>query len=133
MKTVKQIADDLGVSKQRVDRLFKQCGINAVCQDGQRRLYSPESVAFAASHFTQTASRCGSQTASSTLETALFDAVLKQLETKDRQIEALTAALHAEQQLHADTKKMLPLSNANETERSTPMSRWQRLRRAWKD
>jgi len=126
MKTIKQIADEVGVSKQRVDRLFKRSGINAVASENQKYLYDTAALEFAINHFLKTASQTALQTALPMRETALFDAVLKQLEVKDRQIEALTVALHAEQQLHADTKKMLSAPEAKTSVSS--MNFWQRVR-----
>ena len=93
MKTIKQIADEIGVSKQRVDRLFKKRNIQPHCIQGQTMQYDEAAISVATKHFTAepTATQGGSDTASTTQNTALFDAVLKQLEEKDRVIERLQA------------------------------------------
>lgn len=125
MKTIKQIADEVGVDKQRVDRLFKKHGIKPHCQDGQKHFYGESAVEVAVSHFAKSPHhQSGSRTASSTQNTVLFDTVLKQLESKDRQIEFLLAENRELRQL------ALPAADA--TTNAPKQGRWSRLKAAWK-
>ena len=115
-KTLKQIADELGVNKQQVYRLVRKYRISEAHQEGDTRFYDEAAETLIKSHFSDKAAsreahREAHQTASTDTATkAAFDALSAQLDVKDKQIAALTAALehttaslHAAQALHAAT------------------------------
>lgn len=122
MKTIKQIADELGVSKTAVRKKIENLGLQSSLRKNGNQFAIDETQerlikqAFS-SNQTETKNANQSQTANhevsdlvSVLETSIN--VLKaELEAKDRQIEKLQMLLDQEQQLHALTaqqRKALP-------------------------
>ena len=119
MKTIKQIADELGVSKQRVSRYIKNNRIDAAFRDRVALYYDNAAELSIKSHFlsptTSGEPRCASKTdaAVDTLIAMLqkeLDTKNRQMEAKDLQIAELTTALVSAQQtaaaaqaLHAGT------------------------------
>lgn len=106
MKTTKQIADGLGVSKQQVYRYIKRHNINEARQENGVMYYDETAENLIAKGFSQ-------KTVSSEVEqkrindTAIETVILmlqKELEAKDRQIEELQAALKREQELHTSAQ-----------------------------
>jgi hypothetical protein len=93
MKTLFQISSSLGISKQRLSRFFKKQGITPHCIQGQAMQYDEADEQIAIAHFANddTTSKSGIHTASITQNIALIDAVIKQLEEKDKVIERLQA------------------------------------------
>lgn len=125
-KTLKQIADELGVDKQRVYRFVKKNRITEAHQKNGVKHYDEAAQNQILSHFRQIKQEV--TVSEQTLSSASFDVLLKQsemlkneLEIKNRQIEGLnarlaetTAALMAAQQevheahtLHAGTIQQL--------------------------
>lgn len=89
MQSIKEIADGLNVSKQRVYRYIRQSKIEPKKVDGNRNLYSDKQVNKIRAHFAKTASR-----------NIQDDSLLKaQLKEKDTQIKQLQKALDQQQQL----------------------------------
>jgi predicted transcriptional regulator len=126
MRTIRQIADDLGVSKTAVrKRLTPEVQTKFVEMVSGTIYISEEGEKFIKSTFLknepQTGFAGGFGNKVSEVSSVLA-ALTKQLDVKDAQIDALTkqntalaeqnkgltAALNAAQLLHADTKKMLP-------------------------
>jgi len=120
MKTIKQIADGIGISKQRVERFFKKNSIQPHCRQGQAMQYDAAAETLAINHFAEskTATQGDTQTTPTTQHTALYEAVLRQLETKDKQIEFLLAENRELRQL------ALPAHKTGTQQKG-------RLRRAW--
>ena len=124
LKTTKQIADELGVSKQQVYRFIKRHNIKEARQENGTMYYDDAAEYLITQGFSEK-SKSTEAEQKHTNETALetvISMLQKELEAKDRQIEELQAALkreqelhtsaqglHArEQQLHAATLKQLP-------------------------
>lgn len=122
MKTIKQIADELGVSKTAVRKKIENLGLRSSLRKNGNQFAIDETQeklikqAFSGNQ-TETKNANQSQTTNhevsdlvSVLETSIN--VLKaELEAKDRQIEKLQMLLDQEQQLHALTaqqRKALP-------------------------
>lgn len=116
MKTIKQIADDLGVSKQRVYRYIKANNIGEAHRDRVASYYDESAETLVKLHFksdfasTETHQNVSSDTVVDTLVAMLQ----KELDAKNQQISELTSALTmaqqtiaAEQALHAGTMKHL--------------------------
>jgi len=118
MKTIKQIADELGMNKQRVYRFIQRNRIKEAYRDAQAMWYDDAAQA----RIAQEIGNIGAdRSASNDADSASFDAendagdavvaiLREQLSAKDRQIEELTAALsnvtnalNAAQALHAAT------------------------------
>lgn len=107
MKTIKQIADDLGVSKQIVSRYVSKTFQN-VSREANRILLNDQQEQQIKEHFSRrkNVSKNDSksyQTVSD--DTILMQSISRQLEEKDRQIETLQKLLDQEQQLHMATKQ----------------------------
>lgn len=114
-KTLKQIADELGIDKQKVYRYVKKNHIKEAVQDAQVKWYDETAQEHIKSGIKKSKPH---QRATSE---PLYDALLKQLEIKDKQIEALQKALDQEQQLHALSKqKILALEKKEEDPQSEP-------------
>jgi AcrR family transcriptional regulator len=112
MKTVKQIADELGISKQRVYRYIKKNRISEAHQDAGVMYYDEQAETEIIKHFSEIephyeAHRDAHQSAS---HDAVISMLQRELEIKNQQIDRLTtalenttASLHAAQALHAGT------------------------------
>lgn len=131
MKTVKQIADELGVNKQKVYRFIKRNCISEAHQKNGVMYYDEATETLIYSHFNKISpqSEAHHEVHQSTSNDAVIDAVIKmlqqELEVKNKQISELTAALEnttaslqAAQALHAGTmqQQLLPEASADVTE-----------------
>jgi len=131
MKTIKQIADELGVSKQAVRNQIANLGLqSSLRKNGNQFAIDEQQEALIIQAFqkkTQSENANGLQTE---LVTALQSSLRfmeqeneflrRQLEAKDEQLERLDRRLAEAQILHADTKKMplLPASTETTSERN---------------
>ena len=108
MKTTKQIADELGVSKQQVYRYIKKHCIKESRQENGTMYYDETAEKLIIQGFSEkTESNEAEQ--KHTNDTALETVILmlqKELEAKDRQIEELQAALKREQELHTNAQRL---------------------------
>lgn len=110
MKTVKQIADDLGVSKQAVFKKIDNLGLRKRLSKNGNQWLIDESIentiksAFLTTSRTTTSSSTGSQ-----LVDSLVDMLQNELEAKNKQINQLQKLLDQEQQLHMVTEQKLML------------------------
>jgi predicted transcriptional regulator len=94
MRTIKQVADELGISKQRVYRYIKQNGVDV--RQVESVMYLDDTAEkLVIKHFRQSA------TSTMHSDNAVINVLLMQLESKDRQIEELHKLLNQEQQLNA--------------------------------
>lgn len=132
MITVKQIADELGIDKQRVYRYIKQNHINEAVQNGQVKWYDDAVLSLVKSAFLEDEPHQmkRSEPLHDAVNDTVLDAVLQQLKTKDEQIAALqlqvtqlttalentTASLKAAQALHAGTMQQALTESANQSE-----------------
>lgn len=88
MKTIKQIADELGVSKQKVYRFIVKNHITASSEVKQSKLYDEAAERLIKSHFnsiTTSCERCGSPHQKSGDE-MLLEQLIKELEVKNEQL-----------------------------------------------
>lgn len=127
MKTIKQIADMLGVSKQRVYRYIKSNHINEAHQERGVMYYdeSAQSTISMALSGVSHQDEVHQKHINDTVNEAAFEALKEQLHIKDMQIAALTAALenttsslNAAQALHAADKQQLLLMENKKNEKS---------------
>lgn len=109
-KSMKQIADELGVDKQQVYRFINKNNIVEVVIDGQTKLYDETAQKAINEHFSE--KQANSKSSSETHQTVLIDRLLKQIESlendkkvlqnqldvKDNQIEALNETIRAQAQ-----------------------------------
>lgn len=109
-KSMKQIADELGIDKQKVYRFINSNHIKEVVQEGQTKLYDETAQSRISEHFKkfETVSKSSSQA----VHTVLIDTLKKQieslendkmilhnqLEVKDKQIDALNETIKAQAQ-----------------------------------
>lgn len=120
-KTIKQIADEIGLDKQKVYRFIKKNHINEVHQKNGVMYYDEAVESLIKSHFSKiTASNEAHQTTSND---AVIDVLMKQseilkneLEIKNKQIDELNKRLEEnqrlldqQQQLHAMAENKLKL------------------------
>jgi len=121
MKTIKQIADELGVSKQAVrKKITPEIGNQFAVTNGNTVYISEQGEALIKSAFTKSIGNqvTGNQTVTNANQvTTLIDMLQRELEVKNKQIDELqqsnrelttalenaTASLHAAQALHAGT------------------------------
>lgn len=111
-KTIKQIADELGVPKQRVYRYIKSNHISETHQENGVMYYDDVAETAIKQAFLQKTT--SSETHQNHINDTVIDVLKNQLEVKDRQIEQLqrtveqlTAALTAAQALNAADKQQL--------------------------
>lgn len=118
-KTIKQIADELKIDKQKVYRFIKKHCINEAHQKDGIMYYDEAVQKLIISHFIQNTT--SSEAHQSTSNDAVNDAVLKQfeavietlkiqLEAKDKQLEQMQKLLDQQQQLNLmDKQKVLQI------------------------
>lgn len=119
-KTIKQIADEIGISKQKVYRYIQKSGIKEARQEGQVKWYDEAAQTQIKKHFSD------KKPESRTNHHNINETVLKQLEVKDKQIEALQkqlsdmqTLLDQEQKLHMIAEqKILAIEEKQQAENS---------------
>ena len=129
MKTIKQIADELGVSKTAVRKKIENLGLRSSLQkngnqfaidENQERLIKS---AFSESE-AETKTETNSQTETETVS-ALVSMLQRELDAKNEQIAHLQKLLDQEQQLRMVTEqKLLQIEDKQEQEEQ-PKKRWQ--------
>lgn len=101
-KSIKQIADEIGISKQRVYRYIKQHHIIEAHQENGTLYYDEAAENLIIQGFSE--KNASSEVDQKRTNDTAFETVIKmlqnELEAKDRQIEELQAALKREQELH---------------------------------
>lgn len=109
-KSMKQIADELGIDKQKVYRFINNNHIKETVQKGQTKLYDETVQNRIFEHFSQ--SETVSKSSSQAFQTVLIDTLKKQIESlendktvlqnqldvKDKQIDALNETIKAQAQ-----------------------------------
>lgn len=120
-KTIKQIADEIGLDKQKVYRFIKKNHINEVHQKKGVMYYDEAVESFIKSHFSKITT--SSEVHQTTLNDAVIDVLIKQseilkseLEIKNKQIDELNKRLeenqrllYQQQQLHAMAENKIKL------------------------
>lgn len=111
-KTIKQIADELGIPKQRVYRYIKSNHINEAHQENGMMHYDEVAEMAIKQAFSKKAT--SDEAHQNHINNTVIDVLKNQLEVKDRQIEQLqqtveqlTTALTAAQALNAADKQQL--------------------------
>ena len=117
-KTIKQIADELGVSKTSVRKKIDNLGLRSSLQsNGNQFSINEEQEELIKAAFkgnkSQTKSETKTQTESKTVS-SLISILQEELARKDAQIENLQKLLDQEQQLHMHTKQQLQLLEQKE-------------------
>lgn len=117
-KTIKQIADELGVSKTSVRKKIDNLGLRSSLQsNGNQFLIDEKQEELIKTAFrgnkSQTKSETKTQTESETVS-SLISILQEELARKDAQIENLQKLLDQEQQLHMHTKQQLQLLEQKE-------------------
>lgn len=146
--SIKQMADMLSVSKQRVYRCIKQ---NHIIEAHHETVRGNTVLMYSHDDFLRikgvlngngTSNEAHQEAHHETVNEALYEALVKQLEAKDKQIEQLQKALDQEQRLHLLSKqRILELearpeaspeqpeqeTNQDATDPEPPRSFWARL------
>lgn len=144
MKTIKQIADELGVDKQKIYRIIKKNHINEAVQEGQVKRYDEAVITLVKSelsyeephqnHINEPLQKHINETVSEAVVSLLqkeleaknrqiseqLEIFTKQLAEKDKQIAELTATvkIHAES-IKADNQTALLMEGKNLIESNT--------------
>jgi DNA primase len=115
-KTIKQIADELGVSKQKVYRFIVKNHITASSEVMQSKLYDDVAERLIKSHFdhiTTSSERCGDAHQKINND-VLLEQLIKELETKneqirekDRQLAEKDRQLNAVNEMLAENQRLL--------------------------
>ena len=112
MKTIKQIADELGISKQKVYRFINQNSISEAHQSKSVKQYDEVAENLIKQHFLKndSVSKAHHEAHQVVSNEAIIEALLKQLETKDNEIKRLHSLLEREQQIRMveAQQKLLP-------------------------
>ena len=130
-KTIKQIADELGVSKTSVRKKIDNLGLRSSLQsNGNQFSINEEQEELIKTAFKgnkpQTKSETKTQTESETVS-SLISILQEELARKDAQIENLQKLLDQEQQLHMHTKQQFQLLEQKEDiieEPEPPKKKW---------
>lgn len=137
----REIAAELGTTKQRVYRCIKKhCikethsevvnGNTVLMYDNAAFLKISELLSGSSSSTSNEAHEPHQEAHHETVNDALYEALLKQLEAKDQQIEKLQQALDQAQKLHAlDKQKILELEDKSKVavEPEQKKSWWQKM------
>lgn len=122
-KTLKQIAEELNIPKQRLYRFVTSNHINESHQEGKTKWYDDAAQERIKANFFHNESHQhdaseSHQTASDSYQ---YDAIIKtlteQLQAKDEQIRQLQKLLDQEQQLRMVEGRMLTMSESDHTEK----------------
>jgi len=119
MKTIKQIADELGVSKQAVRNQIAKLDLQtSLRKNGNQFAINEKQETLIIQAFSDKSQSENANSLQSELVTTLQSSLRfmeqeneflrRQLEVKDEQLERLDRRLAEAQILHADTKKLLP-------------------------
>lgn len=148
MKTLKQIADEIGIDKQKVYRFVVKNHITASSEVKQSKLYDDVAERLIKSHFnhiTTSNERCGEPHQKSGYDVVVEQLVReleskneqirekdRQLAEKDRQLSAVhemlsknQELLDQQQQLQALTEQRLKLLEQQEPTEEEPKKKWQ--------
>lgn len=124
-KTIKQIADELNVNKQRVYRYIKKNHITEAHQKNGVMYYDENAQKQITSYFRRV--EIENITSEKSLASASFDVLLKQsemlkneLEAKNEQIAQLQKLLDQQQQLNAMTAQKLEMLEQKEADEVPP-------------
>lgn len=122
MKTIKQIADELGVSKTAVRKKIENLGLRSGLQkNGNQFAIDENQERLIKSAFSESEAETNSQTETETVST-LVSMLQRELDAKNEQIAHLQKLLDQEQQLRMVTEqKLLQIEDKQEEQ---PKKRW---------
>lgn len=129
MKTIKQIADELGISKQKVARYIKSNNLS-VSRSGSMIQINETVENLIKKHFIE--NNHINEPLQNHFNDTVYDTLMKQLEEKDNQIKSLLEKLDQEQKLHLATiqdkqQLQLELKEIKEENKQEKFSFWDRL------
>jgi predicted transcriptional regulator len=138
MKTIKQIADEIGVSKQTVRNQIAKLGLRFSLQKiANQFAIDKQQETLILQAFSKKSQSENANCLQSELVTALQSSLRfleqeneflrRQLEAKDQQLERLDRRLAEAQILHADTKKMMPNAEPDVPDMVETIGFWVRL------
>lgn len=139
MKTIKQLADELGVSKTAVRKKIENLGLSEKVQTNGNRIEVDErqerliKSAFSQKETkTTNANEVSEKSETLRLLSSMVSTLQEQLQEKDKQIERLQTELEnaqksvdQAQQLHAMTEQKLLLLEDKQEQEEQPKKRWQ--------
>ena len=134
MATIKEVSEEVGVSKEAVRKRIRQLGLQNSCQKVGNKLSIPNSVVEQLKEsFSQTRPTTENANEQQPSDNELVSELRNMLAEQNKQIEFLRSqnaellrSLQAEQTLRAqEVGKLLETSEANR-------SRWERLKAAWR-
>jgi len=110
-KTIKQIADELGISKQKVYRFIKKENINESYQENSVMYYDDVAENLINDYFLKqnTINEVHQNHINETVNNTLIEMLKKELENKNKQIERLQTLLDQQQQLQLQQQKAIPV------------------------
>ena len=131
MKTIRQIAEEIGVSKQAVRNQIANLGLQSSLQkNGNQFVINEQQETLIRQFFNKKTQSENTNTLQSELQTTFqftlqllekeIEFLRSQLKVKDEQLERMDKRLAEAQILHADTKNMPILSNPSEPEEPPP-------------
>ena len=129
MKTIKQIADELGISKQRVARYIKSNHLS-VSRSGSMIQINETVESLIKKHFIE--NNHINEPIQNHFNDTVYDTLIKQLEEKDNQIKSLLEKLDQEQKLHLATiqdkqQLQIELKEIKEENKQVKLSFWDRI------
>ena len=134
-KTIREIAVEIGVSKTAIMKQIENLGLHTDLQKkGNQFVINDEQETLIKSAFSEKSktNKTQSETQSDTQIIAVLQTTIEtlreQLQAKDRQIDALTAALQASQALQAGALRQLPEPELQEPTQQPRRHWWQRRR-----
>jgi hypothetical protein len=137
MKTIKQIADELKIPKQKVYRYIKRNHISEAHQDNGVMYYDDVAETRIKQGFLKNEAHheAHHDAVNDAVNEAVIEALMKQLEVKDKQIQDLSERLaevnrnlDQAQKLHAlDKQKILEIESKPEPEPESQKSWWKRF------
>jgi len=135
MKSVRQLATEIGVSKTAIMKQIENLGLHTELQrKGNQFVITDEQEALIKSAFTEKSKTIKSQSESQSDAPIIavlqmtIETLREQLQAKDRQIDTLTAALQASQALQAGALRQLPEPELQEPTQPPRRHWWQRQR-----
>jgi len=132
MKTMKQLADEIGVDKQRVYRYIRKNNIAEACQDAGVMLYDETAETLIKEHFLkETASDDVNQAIpdplQSTISETLIDMLKLELEFKNRQITDQQRSIQEQQRSIQDLTAIIATKDNQILELTTSLNAAQAL------
>lgn len=129
MKTIKQIADELGISKQKVARYIKSNNLS-VSRNGSLIHIDDTVETLIKRHFLE--NNRINESHQNHISDTVYETLMKQLQEKDNQIKSLLEKLDQEQKLHLATiqdkqQLQIELKEIKEENKQVKLSFWDRI------